>query len=328
MSAAYDDETYRDVFGLRTSGERAYAAKLVDALAKVDPSLVPRGARHPFAQQIQEGGVALPALLAVVENGAPRARFDALDAVAHIFTSYPVCAPREALARIAALLPSARDGDSIAALMKTLAMGRDDAFLHTQIERLGDEDPGLVASAARLLGFGRYKPALPVLRALVSPARFVESRSVLWALGEIGDAAALPELHAAIENAFRVNDALIAVGKVGQLASLGHVTPLIQSGTADQRDAGYRALAMILDKNRDVAPRNADLALQLGGIIETQLTRDEVPLGSTRFFMALCLARLGKKLDMPRMRQLLGLPLDEDVSELASYFLTRGKKPR
>ncbi len=164
--------------------------------------------------------------------------------------------------------------------------------------------------------------------ALVSPARFVESRAVLWALGEIGDPAALPALQRAVAHAFRVVDAVVALGKIGDVAAVGTITPLLLSGTPEERDAGYRALAWIFDRHRADRAALAELFRTLRGLIETQLAADEPLSGSTRFHMLLCLARMGVVLDEPRVRQHLRLGVDDDVAPLAQFFARRAPTKR
>jgi len=326
--SAYDDETYRDLFGLDRKSERAFADKLVAALARIDRALLPGAQTHPLLDVIAQGASGVDALCAMVERGTERERLDALDALGHVFAALPEGAPAgaPALARLRACLAKEPSPTTAALFAKVLALGGDERLLQEQLRRLADVDSGVVAAAARLCGFGRYKPAVPVLVQLVSPARFVESRAVIWALGEIGDDAALPVLQRAVANAFRVVDAVIALGKLGNVAAVGTITPLLLSGPPDERDAGYRALAWILDGHRDDGAALGALFKTLRGIIEMQLAGDEPLSGSARFHMLLCPARMGVTLDEPRVKQHLRVGVDDDAGPLAQFFARRAPR--
>lgn len=344
MLEALPEEAWRDLFGLAKRADREFGEKLVTALNKIDRGLLPPSATHPYQAEIAAGRSALPTLLAVLEGPADeRPWFDALDAVAHI--CFSLSTAKETAQEIAtetagtdglgipddvyrhlraALKRKDLDADQLALVQKTLAIARDPAVLSEQLHRLADPDPGVVATAARLLGLGRYRPAARILRELVSPERFFESRAVIWALGELQDPDVLPALYRALAQAFRVVDCCIAIGKIGQLTSVGELSPMIVSGAPEQRDAAYRALAMILDHHRHEGKPLGELFATLKGLIEAQLASGMDLSGSTRFHMLLCLARMGHQLDPARVRRYLNLGVDDDeASAMAAVFTRR-----
>jgi len=316
---ALPEEVWRDVFGLTKRADRDWANRVVGALQKIDRGLLPPMASHPHEERIAQGTSALPQLLALLEEGTEHAWFNALDAIAHICLAIVSDEGDDAhvdhtvIARLRAQLKrSDLTAEQQALVAKTLAIARDHGLLHEQLHRLADADPGVVAAAARLLGLGRYRPAARVLRELVSPERFYESRAVIWALGEIGDPNVLPALSRALSQAFRVVDCLIAMGKIGQLTSVGQLLPMIVAGPPDQKDAAVRALAMILDRHRHDGAVLAELFSPLQQLLEGQLASEQALSGSTRFFMLLSLARMGHPLDEARVRRYLRLGLDDD----------------
>jgi HEAT repeat protein len=325
---ALPEEAWRDIFGLRKKADRDYGERLVSALQKIDRGLLPKAAPHPLEAQIARGSAALDELFVLLESGDERSWFDALDALAHVLFAMAQEAPvaPATLDRVRAQLARTKESpDQAALVMKTLAVARDERVLREQLTRLADDDPGVVATAARLLGLGRYAPAARVLRELVSPTRFYESRAVIWALGEIGDPAVLPALYRSLAQAFRVVDCLIAIGKIGQITSVGEIMPMVLSGAPEQRDAGWRALAMILDHHRNAAAPLGEIFSTLKGLIEAQLASSTAELsGSTRFHMLLCLARMGMPLDAARVRRYLQLGVDEsEASAVAKVFEKR-----
>ena len=328
---ALPEETWTDLFGLSKRSDREFGDRLVTALSRIDRGLLPPASSHPFEGFIARGTAALPDLLHLLETETERDWFNALDAVAHIcfaITSAGTDARTGGAAVDGAIIGPLRAQlkrpdlsiDQLALVTKTLAIARDHGVLHEQLHRLADSDPGVVASAARLLGLGRYAPASRILRELVSPERFYESRAVIWALGELGDPDVLPTLYRALAQAFRVVDCAIAIGKIGELTSVGQLTPLVLTGAPEQRDAAVRALAMILDHHRHEQKPLGDLFASLKGLIEAQLGSGMALSGSTRFHMLLCLARMGVTLDEPRIRRYLQLGIDDDAAAVASVF--------
>jgi len=329
---ALPEETWRDLFGLAKRAERESADRLVMALQKIDRGLLPPAATHPYEVHIASGAAGITPLLALLEEGTEREWFNALDALAHI--CFTITAPDAGgkvddavIARLRGQLKRKDlSADQLALVTKTLAIARDHGVLHEQLHRLADADPGIVASAARLLGLGRYAPAARILRELVSPERFYESRAVIWALGELGDPDVLPALYRALAQAFRVVDCTIAIGKIGQLTSVGQLTPLIMTGPPEQKDAAIRALAMILDHHRNDTKPLGDLFSSLKNLLEVQLESGQPLSGSTRFHMLMCLARMGHRLDEPRIRRYLQLGIGDDVASVAKVF--EKKKPK
>lgn len=324
MMQAFSEDAYRNKLGLKNPKEVGLAEEIVQALGEMDRALLPAAAGHPLGEYIARGNEAVPQLCDMLNEEDLRTTYDAMDALAHIFVYAK--ASDETILRIRPFLAS-EDLMLSTLTAKVLAIGNDEPFLHEQLSRLADEDPGLVATAARLLGLGRYKPAVPVLRALVSPDRIYESRDVIWALGEIGDPDALTTLNYALGSAFRTVDCLIAIGKIGRVTSIPKIMPMIQTGLAEQRDAAYRALAMVLapQENRELVQRIEDLTTNLPKLIRGQLQAlaDDLSV-ATRFHMMLCLARLGCKLDSGEFRTYLGMSLQkQQMTGVQAFFAGR-----
>lgn len=324
---SFEPETFRHFFGLNEDKDIAFADGMVSALQKIDRGLLPPAAVHPYAGLISIGTAGVSELIGVVENGDRQERLDGLDALAHILAYAP--ASTETLDRLKQLLnqvgQEGHDDELAALLSKTIALGKDEAFLHAQFVNLASDDPGLIATSARLLGFGKYEPAVPVLNALVSPERFYESRYVIWALGEIGSDAALPILGYSLAAGFRAVDCMIAMGKIRDISSIPKLTPMILQGLPEQRDAAYRALSMILAEHREFVQSLEHTCKEFAQLIIGQFEDDRLELsGSTRFHMALCLARLGQKLEIGQLRRYLGTEMDErEASDMQAFFMRK-----
>jgi HEAT repeat protein len=324
---ALPEETYRDLFQLVKRADVDYVDQLVTALGKIDRALLPVAAPHPLSRQIGVGAPAIGSLLDLLEQGSEREWFDALDALAHIMFAIVEgggVVDGSARARLKAQLKG-KSGDQVALVVKALAIARDDGLLSEQLHRLADDDPGVVAAAARLLGLGAYRPAARLLAEMLSPQRMFESRAIIWALGELGDPVALPRLRQSIENGFRVPECLQAMAKIGDITVLGGIYPVLVSGPVDQRDAGYRALAVVLDKHRGDSQPLAEVFGRLTTLIDQQLHDPSLSLSSgTRFAMLLSLARMGVTLDPGKVRRHLEVAVDDrELTAVARALMGR-----
>ncbi len=322
-------DTYREVFGMTSAKDIQFAEGIGRALQRLDENLFPLSQKHPFASFIASGKMGLGYLLAALD--APdnqEAKWHALDGIAHIFLQGG--ATREAVNQLKENLRHEESPEDVALLAKCIAVSGDEAFLREQLQRLGDADPGIVASAARLLGYGGYVRAVPVLCALVSPTRLYEARHVIWALGEIHDVVALPVLHHALLNNFCSVECLIAIGKIGSVISLSKVLAFLLDGTCHQREAAYQALSSILHQNRDVDLSLDTLGVELRATILRQLEDGEIEKTTGMLFhMLLSLARLGEKLNAAQMHRYLKVELDEkEAGEMAAFFMRRNSKDK
>jgi len=320
----FSKENYRDFFGIQDENEIAFTESIVEAVERIDPTLLPRPFKHPYAAFIAAKKSGFAGLLDVLKSKEEQARkIEALDALANIFLHSGV--EESVVTELKALLAEQSEPTMIALYAKCISISQDEAFLHQQILRLADDDPAIVASSARLLGYGAYRPAVEILMNLVSPSRMYESRYVIWALGEIGSENALPVLEHALASAFRTQHCMIALGKIGMMTSIPHLMPFILYGLSEQKDAAYRALASILNKNREHEDAISALRTELEHVIKGQLDDSRVVLQpQTRFFMLLCLARLSVKLDTSQIRRHIGIELNEqEAGQMASFFMRR-----
>lgn len=308
MATAFDSK-----FGLSEAKDVAYAEQLLASLAHVEQTHIRKIGSNKFHHNSS-----IAQLIDVLKRGSESESLEALDELSHIFLTYKDSA---AVSILKLRLKEETSSLLCGALARTIAISQDREFLFEQLGRLADEDPGVVAGAAQLLGYGRMSDAVDALCSLLSPTRIYESRDVIWALGEIGDRKALKYLDRCFQESFRVSDVIIAMGKIGCVTSIPKILLLTVAGIDEQKESAYRALAMILQANEKEDAVIQSLAEEISAMIYGQLTQEHKQLDwDTRFFMLICLSRLAKKINRSEIRRYLELSiLDAKFLQPAVY---------
>lgn len=316
----FSPEMYRTFFGVAQEKDITFAEEMLDAIGAIDRALVPRGGTHPYMEHIIQGAPGIPALLNYLEHPMEgTAKGDVLDALSYIFLNMK--APTSATSAIRRYLKDRVFGPLAA---RALAIAQDEAFLTDMMQGFTSEDPAEVASTAMLMGYGRFRPAIPALLGLLSPLRFIESRAILWALGEIGSEEAIPHITRCLADAFRPIDALMALGKIGNIGTLGLLIPYIMKGETESRQTALCALSMILEKYSDADNAMQELTHSLNDMLQQIALNDENR--TARFYAMLSLARLGEKMDQAQIRQALDMSIGQKQMSSFEQFFVRGKK--
>lgn len=313
----FSSEIYTQFFGLTQPEEIAFAEEVAQALRQLDPNFIPSIEKTPLDQRQPNNLHHLLGLYTNAQNLNEKKAI--LESVAQVYLQGGIT--QESIAALKSLLAQAQDSEELGLLAKCIALSGDVHFMQLQMARLQENDPLLSASAARLLGYGAYQAAVPLLCTMLNPIRFIESVHVIWALGEIGDTRALPVLEGALKSGFRSIECLDALGKIGALTSIASITPFLMQGYLPQQEAAYRALAAILDHNRDHQEAIKTLKGTLLPIIQHSLEENDPACTTRHVYALLCSARLGEKIKPAKLRQLLRakLPLQE-MQGLGNFF--------
>jgi HEAT repeat protein len=306
-----------DLLRLEDPAQRQFAQRLAPALEKIDPALAPRALVHPHQEEIAQGSASFPTLLEALRSAPDDvARVAALDALDRILMRAP--ASRELVDALEKLLGQAQSTEVATTCARALARTGDEGFLRQQVAFLGSESLVEVRLAARLLGIGRYRPALPVLLSLLRPDRAAALDAVVEALGELGDEGALPALHAMLERFVQPLAVIAALGKIGARASVLRLLPVVVEGPEDARRAAAEALARVAAATGGTL---GDPALQR--TVKETLTKvvDRDPNLAVRFFALLAAARLGARFEPNHLLAALGGGLaDEEVKALGALL--------
>jgi len=281
-------------------------------------------AKHPFAFLISAGSESLP----ILWNSYLQARgvdeseaLAALDAIACILMSGGNEEYIEV--RVRTELKDTKAINLAAALAKCLALCGDDELMREQVTLLAHDDPAISAMAAQLLGYGRYQPALPALHAMISPQFFLQSKAVIWAVGQIGSLDSLKVLSNCAQSGFRTTACLEAMGKIGSLLALPSLIGFILQGSAEETKAALGSLAQVLHENRDEGETLQLVRKEIAPILVQMLDTASFSK-EARISMLICLSRLGVTLERQNFSRYLGLSLSTtQVDQVASYFMNR-----
>jgi len=296
-------------------GDYERALSFVEAVARISPDLLPR-IDHPLAGHIAAGPAAFPDLMQRLEDEEEIEVV--VDAISRIVERHVATEPiMEALRRVART-----DNVEVASLAaKALALGGDRELLEGEHRMLSSPSLGRVRTAAHLLGWGRWRPAIPDLMRLLQPFRVSIADAVLWSLGEIGDPSALPALHAFLETGSMLRESVEACGKIGSERSIRYLIPILEHALAVDRASAARAMGMIAV--RTGATLDPTLMSALRSALSRAIDRDDDK--SVRYHAIIASARLGEPIDPRRISRALDVQLPaKQLDPMAAFFTKRG----
>lgn len=312
-----------ELIGAERADEVRFTEQILAALGKISPDLVPTLFRHPFADLITQGVAGLPQLIRFADaakNDDDRAA--AIDAIAEVIDRE--YATKEALDALGRWISNTKSEVVTSVAARAIALTGDLGFLEQQRNLLASKSPSQVRAAAKLLGFGQYRPAVPNLLDLLRDDQMALSDVVIWALGEIGDPNALPKLHRYLSSHLRVEHVIEAMGKIGDPASAVRLLPILIEGATAQREKAARALARIIRKN-DGALMDHQLEQSVSVALERAIEQD--PSKLVRFHALVGYSLLGGHLEPARILSALGAELGkEDVDAVTTFFKDKGGK--
>lgn len=313
-----------DLLGTKTPEQGDFARRLLEALRKSVPEMVPRALEHPFQAEIVQGVSGAGRLLTTLISGPKEARIAALDGLARIGEREPLTQEIMTAARRA--LAEAKEPEVASVAARLVAVGRDPEFLAQQRAFLASPDLAQVRISARLLGYARDPAATPILLDLVTLDRLAVLDVVVWALGQIGDEAAVPRLHAFLERSIQAEGVLSALGHIGARMSVMRTLPVILEGPPSQREAAAEALARIIQKHEGrLGDRDLGRSVleALGKVIHADPSR------RVRFWAMLGYAGLGGHLAPNEILTALGGGLtDRDLDAVGNLLTKRQTKPK
>ena len=316
-------ELLSNLLGVEKNKQIEFTGQILEALERISPDLVPRLNDHPYADAIVEGPSACPTLLKLYDSEEDElAQAAILDAIAQINQQdYPTKEVAEALQEI---LAESKSEVLVSAAAKALATARHEGFLAQQSEFLASESPSQVRISAKLLGYGKYEPAVERLLMLLQPDNMAVADAVVWALGEIGSEEALPTLHGMLTASVLSEDVLEAMGKIGNLTSVVRLIAILTEGTENQREKAARAFSQIARANSGDL-EDAKLQQRSLLLLERLIEHDSSTL--VRFHSIVGHSLLGGHLKPAQITRALGARLaGTRLDSVAGFFANRGPK--
>ncbi len=309
----------RELIGATTPERARFTDQILAALGKISPELTPTLFAHPLADFVLDGVASLPALT----DWLGRAKSDdervaIVDAMAEIFARENATAG--ALAAIAKLLGNTKSEAVATTAARALAVARDPGFLDQQHNFLASDSPTELRRSALLLGYGRWAPAVPRLLELLREDQLTLWEPLIWALGEIGDAQALPKLHRLLHAHLAVELVIEALGKIGDPSSAVRILPVLIEGAQGAREKAAQAMARIARAN-DGELLDPELTRSVLLALERVVDQDDSRLA--RFHAIVALSWLGGALDPKRVLAALGGQLGESELDAMSSVLLK-----
>lgn len=317
---ALPDDLVGGLVGAEAEEQFRFTEEILAALQKISPSLVPRLSAHPLADAIGRGVGAFPDLLQDFKTTTDEhERAAIVDAIGEIISREYATA--EVMAALGKIMSSTKSSAIASIASRAIAAGGDQGFLEQQRNFLGSDNLTDVRLAAKLLGHGKYEPAVDVLLLLLRPDNMAVADAVMWALGEIGSPKALPKLHGMLSDLIFVEPTIEAVGKIGDTTSVIRLLPLLIEGGEGQREKAAQAILRIARKNDGWLGDEA-LSNDTKAALLRAADTDKSPL--VRFYSIVAFSVLGEHIGPAQIKKALGAKLTKkEMDALGGFFSER-----
>jgi len=313
----------RELVGAKAPEQVRFTDQVLATLAKISPTLVPKLFSHPYADAIMDGVSSLTTLVDLLNKAkSDDERAAIVDAMAEVFIRENATKP--AIDAVNKLFETSKSEQVVTLAARALAVANDPGFLEQQRNFLASKEPTDLRRAALLLGYGRHAAAVPALLDVLRDDQMAIADVVIWALGEIGDPAALPKLHRLLNANIRVSDVLDAVGKIGDATSAVRLLPILVEGAQDHREKAAQAMAKIA-RNNDGVLLDAELTTSVRLVLERIIDKDDSRLA--RFHAIVAFSLLGGALDPKRVLMALGGEIAEKDLDAMSQVMMKKKAP-
>ena len=294
-------------------------------LEEIDPRFImpAEDAPAPFAKEVAQGPAGFKALLqrVVVPTLDGENQFLALHAMEQIASEHAGGIDEKDLFRLAEWLQSEdHSADIRSEAMRVLLCAQSEPMLQGARQRLVHGTAAEQSAAAHALGVAKSKVDVEILKVALAQGGPGVQTTAAWALGEIGDPAALPLLEAAFKAEKVLVPVIEALGKIGGAEQVPLLTLCLSEPSSTIRLAGAEALARIMGRTEDPTTELEGL----GAYLEQALKHESDPMIGVVLIASL--TRLGIEVSAASVQRVLGIDFANDAIRGKLLSLFKGTK--
>ena len=180
-----------------------------------------------FRSHIRAGGAGLVALIEALQHASMAARLDALEAIA-VLHDRGFATPRSIEALLCAAAGRTELTEELRRVVFAIGRANVPGLNAGFMAQLAHRDERRAAGAAYGLAGARYRRAVAPLMHLASSGRPLASPAAVWALGQIGDEAAMPTLHRLLHRGDNTPGVAAALAELGSFRSVDPLSRWVQ----------------------------------------------------------------------------------------------------
>jgi HEAT repeat protein len=264
-----------------------------------------------FENLFERGQEAFPDLIRALQDPTCELRIDALLMLGRIFHTHGYT--HEALRMVVEHSQKIEEdglGKESQASLFALGRSRESSLMDAFVEVLTAHHPLALCSALMVLGHARWKAALPVIIAVARQDQRSVSQTAIWAMGQIGDPAALDFLLSLLREAKYIEWIPGALGDIGSVDALEDLVPLLHHSDTEVRTLSAASMWAIIGEHK-----NREQRRHLGWLSPLLLNACQDPHPVTALWSAMILAKLGVGIPETTLNHILSLPLTNEASD-------------
>ncbi len=280
-----------------------------------------RGAENRFSDLVEQGTDAFPDLVEALSEDDTGERVDALVAMGRLFETHG--ADEEVLSTVvnhSKIIREGGMGPERQAALFAIGRSREPALIEGFIPLLAQPDSSAVNVALFVLGYARWKEAVPFIKYIVNENHRDTVHTAIWALGQIADVESVDLLLPMLRRGENIEWVAGALGDIGSPEALSDLANLLNNPRTDVRFLAVAAIYAIVEQNKDRKLRRdwVWLVPQL-----RTATQDGFP--PVAAFGMFTLAELGHKLEEGEVRRVFNLDVaGAALGSRESFFLGQG----
>lgn len=277
-------------------------AQLQRTMEQILATFFVAGAENRFSAVVEKGVQAYPILLEALAADERAIRVDALQTIGRLFETHGAdMAVLRQVVDHSKRIAEGQMGPERQAALYAIGRSGERSLIAGFVPLLAQENPAFVNVALLVLGYARWRQAVPYIRWIAARNQRATVGAAIWALGQIGDVAVLDLLLPMLRRGENVEWIAGALGDLGSPLALEDAMTLLTHERVDTRFLGMAAIWAIVDHNKDRALRR-ELGWMEAGLRRTAL--DSFP--PVAVYALMTLAALGCRISHDELLHALG----------------------